>query len=135
VAGNAPLILFSITSVGLITTVTLSPFLGPSCSALRRVITLSILRFPMGANDVRHSVTEFGFHQFPPYARVGASRERRNPRGRPAILGDSPVTLRRDCAKWTPEYQSPQDALIWTSHGTDLAQAEDKQFTQGAGES
>jgi len=40
-----------------------------------------------------------------------------------AILGDSPATIRRYYAKWTPEYQSRQDALIRTIHGTDLAQA------------
>ena len=38
------------------------------------------------------------------------------------ILGDSPATIRRYYAKWTPEYQSRQDALIRTIHGTDLAQ-------------
>jgi len=41
-----------------------------------------------------------------------------------AILGDSPATIRRYYAKWTPEYQSRQDALIRTIHGTDLAQAD-----------
>jgi len=39
-----------------------------------------------------------------------------------AILGDGPATIRRYYAKWTPEYQSRQDALIRTIHGTDLAQ-------------
>jgi hypothetical protein len=37
----------SITSVDLITTVTVSPFLSASCSALRRVITLSMWFFPI----------------------------------------------------------------------------------------
>lgn len=41
-----------------------------------------------------------------------------------AILGDSPATIRRYYAKWTPEYQSRQDALIRTIQDTDLAQAE-----------
>jgi integrase len=40
------------------------------------------------------------------------------------ILGDSPATISRYYAKWTPEYQSRQDALIRTIHDTDLAQAE-----------
>jgi integrase len=40
------------------------------------------------------------------------------------ILGDSPATIGRYYAKWTPEYQSLQDDLIRTIHGTDLAQAE-----------
>ena len=39
-----------------------------------------------------------------------------------AILGDGPATIRRCYAKWTPEYQSHQDALIRTIHGTDPAQ-------------
>jgi site-specific recombinase XerD len=43
-----------------------------------------------------------------------------------AILGDSPATIRRYYAKWTPEYQSRQDALIRKIHGTDLAQAEEQ---------
>ena len=42
-----------------------------------------------------------------------------------AILGDSPATVRRYYAKWTPEYQGRQDRLIRTIHGTDLAQTED----------
>jgi integrase len=41
-----------------------------------------------------------------------------------AILGDSPATIRRYYAKWTPEYQSRQDALIRQIHDTNLAQAE-----------
>jgi site-specific recombinase XerD len=41
-----------------------------------------------------------------------------------AILGDSPATIRRYYAKWTPEYQSRQDALIRTIHDTNLARAE-----------
>jgi integrase len=43
-----------------------------------------------------------------------------------AILGDSPVTIRRYYAKWTPEYQSRQDALIRTIHGTNLTQTEEQ---------
>jgi len=43
-----------------------------------------------------------------------------------AIIGDSPATIRRHYAKWTPEYQRRQDALIRTIHGTDLAQAEEQ---------
>lgn len=43
-----------------------------------------------------------------------------------AILADSPTTIRRYYAKWTPEYQIRQDALIRTIHGTDLAQAEEE---------
>jgi site-specific recombinase XerD len=43
-----------------------------------------------------------------------------------AILGDGPATIRRYYAKWTPEYQSRQDALIRTIHGTNLAQAEEQ---------
>jgi len=42
------------------------------------------------------------------------------------ILGDSPATVRRYYAKWTPEYQSLQDTLIRKIHGTDLAQAEEQ---------
>jgi len=40
------------------------------------------------------------------------------------ILGDSPATIRRYYAKWTPEYQSRKDALIRTIHGTELARTE-----------
>lgn len=40
-----------------------------------------------------------------------------------AILGDSPITISRYYAKWTPEYQSRQDVLIRKIHGTNLAQA------------
>lgn len=39
-----------------------------------------------------------------------------------AILGDSPGVVRRHYAKWTPEYQRRQDAVIRQIHGTDLAQ-------------
>ena len=39
------------TSVDLIMTVTLSPFLRPSCSALRRVITLSTWLFPIFTDE------------------------------------------------------------------------------------
>ena len=42
------------------------------------------------------------------------------------ILGDSPATIRRYYAKWTPEYQSLQDDLIRKIHGTDLAQTEEQ---------
>jgi len=45
------------------------------------------------------------------------------------ILGDSPATIRRYYAKWTPEYQSRQDALIRTIHGTDLAQTGGQQVS------
>lgn len=41
------------------------------------------------------------------------------------ILGDSPTTIARYYAKWTPEYQARQDVLIRKIHGTNLAQAED----------
>ena len=40
------------------------------------------------------------------------------------ILGDSPATISRYYAKWTPEYQDLQDGLIRKIHGTDLAQTE-----------
>jgi site-specific recombinase XerD len=40
------------------------------------------------------------------------------------ILGDSPTTIRRYYAKWTPEFQTLQDDLIRKIHGTLLAQAE-----------
>jgi site-specific recombinase XerD len=43
-----------------------------------------------------------------------------------AILADSPATIRRYYAKWTPEYQSRQDVLIRKIHGTDLAQTEEQ---------
>jgi integrase len=43
-----------------------------------------------------------------------------------AILGDSAAIIRRYYAKWTPEYQSRQDALIRTIHGTELAQTEEQ---------
>ncbi len=45
------------------------------------------------------------------------------------ILGDSPATIRRYYAKWTPEYQSLQGDLIRKIHGTDLAQAEEQART------
>src|SRR5579863_9984103 len=45
------------------------------------------------------------------------------------ILGDSPATIRRYYAKWTPEYQSLQDGLIRKIHGTDLAQTEEQART------
>ena len=41
------------------------------------------------------------------------------------ILGDNPATISRYYAKWTPEFQSGQDALIRKIHVTDLAQAEE----------
>jgi integrase len=40
------------------------------------------------------------------------------------ILGDSPATIRRYYAKWTPEFQTLQDDLIRKIHGTHLAQAQ-----------
>jgi len=40
------------------------------------------------------------------------------------ILADSPATIRRHYAKWTPEYQARQDRVI--VHGTNLAQAEEQ---------
>jgi site-specific recombinase XerD len=40
------------------------------------------------------------------------------------ILADSPSTIRRHYAKWSPERQARQDALLETLHGTNLAQAE-----------
>jgi site-specific recombinase XerD len=42
------------------------------------------------------------------------------------ILADSPATIRRHYAKWTPEYQARQDRVIGLVHGTDLAQAEEQ---------
>jgi site-specific recombinase XerD len=41
------------------------------------------------------------------------------------ILADSPATIRRHYAKWTPELQARQDRAIRLVHGTDLAQAEE----------
>jgi site-specific recombinase XerD len=45
------------------------------------------------------------------------------------ILADSPVTIRRYYAKWTPEFQSLQDDLIRTIHGTDLTQTKEQART------
>jgi site-specific recombinase XerD len=42
------------------------------------------------------------------------------------ILGDSPATIRRHYAKWTPEYQNRQDAILRKVHGTNLTQAEEQ---------
>jgi integrase len=42
------------------------------------------------------------------------------------ILGDNPATISRYYAKWTPEFQSGQDALIRKIHVTNLAQAEER---------
>jgi len=42
------------------------------------------------------------------------------------LLGDSPNTIRRHYAKWTPEYQARQDRMIRTIHGTDLAQTKEQ---------
>jgi site-specific recombinase XerD len=42
------------------------------------------------------------------------------------LLGDSPNTIRRHYAKWTPEYQARQDRMIRTIRGTNLAQAEEQ---------
>jgi integrase len=41
------------------------------------------------------------------------------------ILADSPATIRRHYAKWTPEFQALQDRVIRLVHGTNLAQAEE----------
>src|SRR5205823_3206375 len=35
-----------------------------------------------------------------------------------SILGDSPTTIRRHYAKWTPEYQARKDQVIRMIHGT-----------------
>ena len=43
-----------------------------------------------------------------------------------AILGDTPATIRRHYAKWTPEYQARQDRVIRMVHGTNLARAEEQ---------
>jgi integrase len=40
------------------------------------------------------------------------------------ILADSPNTIRRHYAKWTPELQARQDRVIRMIHGTHLAQTE-----------
>jgi site-specific recombinase XerD len=42
------------------------------------------------------------------------------------ILADSPATIRRHYAKWTPELQARQDRAIRLVHGTNLAQAEEQ---------
>jgi site-specific recombinase XerD len=42
------------------------------------------------------------------------------------ILADSPATIRRHYAKWTPEYQARQDRVTRMVHGTNLAQAEEQ---------
>jgi integrase len=42
------------------------------------------------------------------------------------ILADSPATIRRHYAKWTPEIQARQDQAIRLVHGTNLAQAEER---------
>jgi site-specific recombinase XerD len=41
------------------------------------------------------------------------------------ILADSPATIRRHYAKWTPEFQARQDRVIRLVHDTNLAQAEE----------
>lgn len=46
-----------------------------------------------------------------------------------SILGDNPATISRYYAKWTPELQAQQDALIRKIHGTHLAQIENQAFT------
>jgi integrase len=46
------------------------------------------------------------------------------------ILGDSPATILRHYAKWTPERQARQDEAIRRVHGTNLAQAEDQASKQ-----
>jgi site-specific recombinase XerD len=43
-----------------------------------------------------------------------------------SILADSPATIRRHYAKWTPEYQSRQDRVTRMVHGTNLAQADEQ---------
>jgi site-specific recombinase XerD len=43
-----------------------------------------------------------------------------------SILGDSPATIRRHYAKWTPEYQVRQDSILRMVHGTNLAQLEEQ---------
>ena len=43
-----------------------------------------------------------------------------------SILADSPATIRRHYAKWTPEYQARQDRVIRMVHGTNLAQAQEQ---------
>ena len=43
-----------------------------------------------------------------------------------SILADSPATIRRHYAKWTPEYQARQDRVTRMVHGTNLAQAEEQ---------
>jgi hypothetical protein len=42
------------------------------------------------------------------------------------ILGDSPATVLRHYAKWTPERQARQDSALSKIHGTNLAQAEEQ---------
>ncbi len=42
------------------------------------------------------------------------------------ILADSPATISRHYAKWTPAYQARQDRVMELVHGTNLAQAEDQ---------
>jgi site-specific recombinase XerD len=42
------------------------------------------------------------------------------------ILADSPATIRRHYAKWTPEFQARQDRVIRLVHGTNPAQAEEQ---------
>jgi integrase len=43
-----------------------------------------------------------------------------------SILADSPATIRRHYAKWTPEFQARQDRVTRMVHGTNLAQAEEQ---------
>jgi integrase len=42
------------------------------------------------------------------------------------ILADSPATIRRHYAKWSPEFQIRQDEVLRRIHGTYLAQAEEQ---------
>jgi len=42
------------------------------------------------------------------------------------ILGDSPATIRRHYAKWTPEYQVRQDSILRMVHDTNLAQPKEQ---------
>jgi integrase len=43
-----------------------------------------------------------------------------------SILGDSPATIRRHYAKWTPEYQVRQDSILRMVHDTNLAQPKEQ---------
>lgn len=47
-----------------------------------------------------------------------------------SILADSPATIRRHYAKWTPEYQARQDRVIRMVHGTNLTQTVEEAVKQ-----